>query len=178
MVLSGDLKANGHVVLGLNVDAKTIFHGAQTHRGGLAVDHGHLHVEARVDDAVKLAQTFDDHGMLLFNDIAGVGKQQQQNDNRDQKTGKGGDDTGKQHGFSSIGHTLALGYPSWTAPKARWQGQWAKKTKYEYCHYFSSSLFSKIAPCRTRDPSKLSRFVSKPNQINVQLLRNYHKIDL
>ena len=58
-----------------NVDAKTVFHGAQTHRGGLAVDHGHLHVEARVDDAVKLAQTLDDHGMLLFNDIAGVGKQ-------------------------------------------------------------------------------------------------------
>ena len=125
MVLSRDLKADGHVVLGLNVDAKTVFHGAQTHRGGLAVDHGHLHVEARVDDAVKLAQTLDDHGMLLFNDIAGVGKQQQQNDNRDQKTGKGGDDTGKQHGFSSIGHTLALGYPSWTPqrPDGRASGQ-------------------------------------------------------
>ena len=80
MVLSRDLKADGHVVLGLNVDAKTVFHGAQAHRGGLAVDHGHLHVEARVDDAVKLAQTLDDHGMLLFNDIAGVGEQQQQND--------------------------------------------------------------------------------------------------
>ena len=75
VVLSRDLKADGHVVLGLNVDAKTVFHGAQTHRGGFAVDHGHLHVEARVDDAVKLAQTLDDHGMLLFNDIAGVGKQ-------------------------------------------------------------------------------------------------------
>ena len=111
MVLSRDLKADGHVVLGLNVDAKTVFHGAQTHRGGLAVDHGHLHVEARVDDAVKLAQTLDDHGMLLFNDIAGVGKQKQQNDDGKQKARKGGNDTGQQHGLSSDRHTLALGYP-------------------------------------------------------------------
>ena len=111
MVLSRDLKADGHVVLGLNVDAKTVFHGAQAHRGGLAVDHGHLHVEARVDDAVKLAQALDDYGMLLFNDIAGVGEQQQQNDDGKQKTRKGGNDSGQQHGLSSDRHTLALGYP-------------------------------------------------------------------
>ena len=75
VVLSRDLKTDSHVVLGLNVDAKTVFHGAQTHRGGFAVDHGHLHVEARVDDAVELAQALDDHSMLLLNDIAGVGEQ-------------------------------------------------------------------------------------------------------
>lgn len=75
MVLSRDLKTDGHVVLGLNVDAEAVFHGAQTHRGGLAVDHGYLHVEARVDDAIELAQALDDHSMLLFNDIAGVGEQ-------------------------------------------------------------------------------------------------------
>ena len=112
MVLSGDLKANGHVVLGLNVDAKTIFHGAQTHRGGLAVNHGHLHVEARVDDTIELTQALDDHSVLLLNDVAGVGEQQQQDDDGNQKAGKGGDDTGKQHGLSSDRHTLALGYPS------------------------------------------------------------------
>ena len=103
--------ADGHVVLGLNVDAETVFHSAQTHRGGLAVDHGHLHVEARVDDAVKLAQTLDDHGMLLFNELAGVGVQQQQNDDGKQKARKSSDDTGQQHGLSSDRHTLALGYP-------------------------------------------------------------------
>ena len=75
VVLGRDLKADSHVVLGLNVDAKTVFHGSQTHRGGFAVDHGHLHVEASVDDAIKLAQALDDHSMLLFNDIAGVGEQ-------------------------------------------------------------------------------------------------------
>ena len=112
MVLSGDLKANGHVVLGLNVDAKTIFHGAQTHRGGLAVNHGHLHVEARVDDTIELTQALDDHSVLLLNDVAGVGEQQQQDDDGNQKARKGGDDTGKQHGLSSDRHTLALGYPS------------------------------------------------------------------
>ena len=112
MVLSGDLKANGHVVLGLNVDAKTVFHGAQAHRGGLAVDHGHLHVEARVDDTIELTQALDDHSVLLLNDVAGVGEQQHQDDDGNQKAGKGGDDTGKQHGLSSDRHTLALGYPS------------------------------------------------------------------
>ena len=112
MVLSRDLKADGHVVLGLNVDAKTVFHGAQAHRGGLAVDHGHLHVEARVDDTVELTQALDDYGVLLLNDVTGVGEQQQQDDDGNQKAGKGGDDTGKQHGLSSDRHTLVLGYPS------------------------------------------------------------------
>ncbi|EBA39551.1 hypothetical protein COLAER_01134 [Collinsella aerofaciens ATCC 25986] len=50
--------------------------------------------------------------MLLFNDIAGVGEQQQQNDDGKQKTRKGGNDSGQQHGLSSDRHTLALGYPS------------------------------------------------------------------
>ena len=112
MILRGDLEADGHVVLGLNVDAKTVFHGAQAHRGGLAVDHGHLQVETRVDDTVELAQALDNHGMLLLDDIAGVREKHQQDDDRDQKTGKGSDDTGKQHGFSSDRRTLALGYPS------------------------------------------------------------------
>lgn len=47
VVLSGDLKADGYVVLGLHVDVKAVFHGAQAYRGCLAVHEGNLGVEAR-----------------------------------------------------------------------------------------------------------------------------------
>ena len=55
VILSRDLEADSHIVLSLNVDTKTVFHRAQAHRGSFTVDYGHLHVEARVDDAVELA---------------------------------------------------------------------------------------------------------------------------
>ena len=83
MVLSGDLKADGYVVLGLYVDVKAVFHGAQAHCGCLAVHEGDLGVEARAHDLVELAQALDDHGMLLLDheeDIAGEGKDNKEKD--------------------------------------------------------------------------------------------------
>ena len=74
MVLGGDLQTDGDVVLGLHVDVEAVLHGAQAYRGCLAVDEGDLGMEARADDAVELAQSLDDDGVLLLDyeeDVAG-----------------------------------------------------------------------------------------------------------
>ena len=140
------LAADGHVVPGRNGDAITVFLGALALRRGLAVDHGHLHVEARVDDTIELTQALDDHSVLLLNDVAGVGDQQQQDDDGNQKAGKGGDDTGKQHGLSSDRNTLALGYPHEAATCHQQEDPWSKKAKFEYCYQFSNSVFGSKSP--------------------------------
>ena len=67
MILSGNFKADSHVVLGLDVDVKAILHRTQTHRGRLTIDERQLGVEARTHDARELTQAFDDDCMLLLN---------------------------------------------------------------------------------------------------------------
>ena len=83
VVLRGDLEADGYVVLGLHVDVKAVFHGAEAYRGCLAVHEGNLGVETRAHNLVELAQALDDHGMLLLDheeDIAGEGKDNKEKD--------------------------------------------------------------------------------------------------
>ena len=72
MVLRGDLEADGHVVLRLDVDVEAVLHRAQAHGGRLAVHERDLGVEARAHDTVELAQALDDHGVLLLDHVEQV----------------------------------------------------------------------------------------------------------